>query len=206
MTTPTSASRLLALPAEIRNDIWELSFSGTDREVDLLTCHAPSLELLLASHQVCEEAKGFWPDKRREYFSTTNFTITSPSTVPQASASLSDDDIATIRHIKLLISVRDIPTMGSPRNHPELDEVLNMVIQSQPNCILSCVRLRGYDRSWQVENAWSTWLMQNLFVTLRVRNGDITGRAWRYRVFTMSGGAFTPITREELSVLLGRDI
>ncbi|KAK5737838.1 hypothetical protein LTR17_006486 [Elasticomyces elasticus] len=208
MTTPTPASRLLALPPEIRNAIWELSFSGTDREVDLLTCHAPSLDLLLACHQIYEEAKGFWPSKRGEYFSTTNFTITSPASVPQAAASLSDRDIAAIRHIKLVVCMRDTQTLGSPRSTVVLYNYLQdaKVYAHHGDYVLECVRLPGQLRYWESETTWVPKMQTRMFVNICVRNDHVRCHIWAFDNERLPSSAFTAITREELSVLLGRDI
>ncbi|KAK5719228.1 hypothetical protein LTR15_007751 [Elasticomyces elasticus] len=208
MATPPSPSRLLALPPEIRNAIWELSFSGTDREVDMFESHPPSAELLLACRQIHEEAKGFWPGRRGDYFSTTSFTITSLASIPQAAASLSDRDIAAINHIKLLVRVRDIKMLGSPRRTPKVYGYMKYVLSRAPDRgdVLNCVRLSGGSRDWESENLWDPGMLQKVFVTFGVRNDNMNCAAWMHCTEWIPGLPFTPITRKELSVLLGRDI
>ncbi|KAK4950912.1 hypothetical protein LTR10_010905 [Elasticomyces elasticus] len=122
MATPPSPSRLLALPPEIRNSIWELSFSGTNHTVDLLTCHPPSLDLLLASRQVYEEAKGFWPGRRREFFSSTSFSVTRGKKVNVKAISFTDNDVKHIKDISLYVRGCNIRHLG--RMTKQLQEVL----------------------------------------------------------------------------------
>ncbi|KAK3617677.1 hypothetical protein LTR56_025144 [Elasticomyces elasticus] len=123
MATPPSPSRLLALPPEIRNPIWELSFSGTNHTVDLLTCHPPSLDLLLASRQVYEEAKGFWPGRRREFFSSTSFSVTRGKKVNVKAISFTDNDVKHIKAIRLYVRGCNIRHLG--RMTKQLQEVLS---------------------------------------------------------------------------------
>ncbi|KAK3623548.1 hypothetical protein LTR56_021511 [Elasticomyces elasticus] len=205
MTTPAPASRLLALPPEIRNAIWELSFSGTDRMVDLFESHAPSSDLLLACLQIYEEAKGFWPGKRGEYFSTTNFTITSPTSVLQVPASLSARDITAIRHIKVSVRLRDIRMVGSPRSTAKVYRMLDCALSSEPDCdhVLACVRLPG-SSDWVSEEP--SKMQQRDYVGLDVQHDGVVCATTMRRTKWIPGSAFIPITREELSVLLGRDI
>ncbi|KAK5121278.1 hypothetical protein LTR85_005444 [Meristemomyces frigidus] len=70
--------RLLSLPPEIRNQIYELTFTGTtakgDAPVDLLSSPAPTKSLLLTCGQVAGEAgmiykrmyRHFWKDNKFE--------------------------------------------------------------------------------------------------------------------------------------------
>ncbi|KAK5744201.1 hypothetical protein LTR17_002231 [Elasticomyces elasticus] len=207
MAAPPPSSSLLTLPPEVRNAIWELSFSGTNRTVDLFESRAPAADLLLACHQICEEAKGFWPGKRGEYFSTTSFTITSPPYV-LLSVSFSDHDITAIRHIKLLVRVRDIRTVGNPRSTVMLYNHLQdaKVYAHHGDYVLNCARLPGPVRYWESETIWVPKIQTKLFVNLCVRNDHVRCAIWPSDNERMPGLAFNPITREELSVLLGRDI
>jgi len=110
IAAPQPSSTLLSrLPPEIRNEIWDLSFSGTNREVDLLhdAC-PPSSALLLTCRQVYAEAKGYWPSRREKYWRSTRFFIEfDPSALLNAEISFpADEDLDGIRHIKLRILAR----------------------------------------------------------------------------------------------------
>ncbi|TKA39058.1 hypothetical protein B0A54_09655 [Friedmanniomyces endolithicus] len=105
IAAPQPSSTLLSrLPPEIRNEIWDLSFSGTNREVDLLhdAC-PPSSNLLLTCRQMHAEAKGFWPGRREKYWRSTRFFIEfDPSAMLNAEISFpADEDLDEIRHIIL---------------------------------------------------------------------------------------------------------
>lgn len=70
--------KLLGMPAEIRNDIFELVFtadSSSEEEVDLLAARAPSGNLLRTSSKIYAGAKGFYATGRAAYWSTTSFII-----------------------------------------------------------------------------------------------------------------------------------
>ncbi|KAK0252861.1 hypothetical protein LTS09_012018 [Friedmanniomyces endolithicus] len=112
IAAPQPSSTLLSrLPPEIRNEIWDLSFSGTNREVDLLhdAC-PPSSNLLLTCRQMHAEAKGFWPGRREKYWRSTRFFIEfDPSAMLNAEISFpADEDLDEIRHIILRILARQL--------------------------------------------------------------------------------------------------
>ncbi|KAK0273468.1 hypothetical protein LTR35_012218 [Friedmanniomyces endolithicus] len=109
---PQPSSTLLSrLPPEIRNEIWDLSFSGTNREIDWLhdAC-PPSSALLLTCRQVYAEAKGYWPGRREKYWrSTRAFIEFDPSAMLDTTISFpADEDLDEIRHMKLRILARQL--------------------------------------------------------------------------------------------------
>ncbi|KAK4616171.1 hypothetical protein CLAFUW4_09742 [Fulvia fulva] len=72
-----ASSRLLALPAELRNEIFELAFTTDNHEDSIDLCRAihPSKSLLLTCHQVHAEALQIYQDAYRKYWSENTFTI-----------------------------------------------------------------------------------------------------------------------------------
>lgn len=75
-TIASQQCRLFALPPEIRNYIFQLSFTTDLSVVDLFKTSPPSNGLMMTSRQAYREARGFYRTKYREYWSTTRFTIT----------------------------------------------------------------------------------------------------------------------------------
>lgn len=80
--------RLLTLPPELRNSIWELAFTSPP-SVDVLDTSPPSKSLLLACRQIYAEAKCLYNTQFRLYWSTTLFTISPFDEMP--SLARSDD-------------------------------------------------------------------------------------------------------------------
>ena len=70
--------RLLELPAELRNHIYELAFT-TDYEdnekIDLIAANPPNKELLLACRQIYNEAAQIYNASYRDFFKTRNFYL-----------------------------------------------------------------------------------------------------------------------------------
>ena len=70
---PAPIKGFLALPAEIRNEIYGLAF--TDNAVEPINlCHAypPSKALLLTCHQINNEAAGIYRDANKSYWYVVN--------------------------------------------------------------------------------------------------------------------------------------
>lgn len=67
------------LPAELRNNIHELSFTSVkdDEGVDLLESKPPSNALLLTCQQANAEARELYNEAYRKYWSSTKFTTAS---------------------------------------------------------------------------------------------------------------------------------
>ena len=76
-------SRLLALPPELRNNIWELVFTpDTSRsspcrhgEVDLFDARSPPIHILLVCRQIYSEARGFYAPALSSYWRDTRFFL-----------------------------------------------------------------------------------------------------------------------------------
>lgn len=71
-------SKLLKLPAELRNTIYELTFaSRCHREVDFGTCnlHLPQEALLRVCHQTYREGLHFFNEANRLYWTSNTFTL-----------------------------------------------------------------------------------------------------------------------------------
>ncbi|KAF7198192.1 hypothetical protein HII31_00548 [Pseudocercospora fuligena] len=105
------------LPAELRNVIYELTFTadhdtedqnGT-AEIELLKSRPPSKDLLLACRKVHAEAKGIYRDAYRSYWQTTNFVINIGQRKDPRLA-LTRLDKASVDHItKLRVDYRYMP-------------------------------------------------------------------------------------------------
>ena len=68
--------RLRALPAELRNAIYELSFTtNDDNDVDLFKAAPPSKSLLLTCHEIYREARLICREAYRQYWTDTDFAI-----------------------------------------------------------------------------------------------------------------------------------
>ncbi|KAK5737837.1 hypothetical protein LTR17_006485 [Elasticomyces elasticus] len=104
MATPPSPSRLLALPPEIRNVIWDLAFGGFIPRQAVYPANAvpPRKALLLSNRQIFNEAKGLYSARYLEYWKLTRFSITYKYLNNNAAINLPDEALASIR----LVSVR----------------------------------------------------------------------------------------------------
>lgn len=68
------ACRLRGLPAELRNDIYELALSPNETEgVELQEASPPSKSLLLSCRQIYDEAASLQRQAYRQYWETTMF-------------------------------------------------------------------------------------------------------------------------------------
>ncbi|KAK3617676.1 hypothetical protein LTR56_025143 [Elasticomyces elasticus] len=110
MITTPSSSRLLALPPEIRNDIWDLAFSGfvLQREVDISYTNPPNKSLLLSNRQIFNEAKGFFSIRYLEYWKLTRFSITYNCVNNNAAINIPNKALASIRHVSVSIGRDDL--------------------------------------------------------------------------------------------------
>ncbi|GIZ42830.1 hypothetical protein CKM354_000608400 [Cercospora kikuchii] len=64
------------LPGEMRNKIWELSFTNIEQVVDLECPSPPTKSLLLTCKKINSEARGLYQDAYRAYWTTSPFQIT----------------------------------------------------------------------------------------------------------------------------------
>ncbi|KAK0274289.1 hypothetical protein LTR35_011798 [Friedmanniomyces endolithicus] len=135
---PQPSSTLLSrLPPEIRNEIWDLSFSGTNREIDLLhdAC-PPSSILLLTCRQIHAEAKGFWPGRREKYWRSTSFFINfDPSATPNTAVSFpTDEDLDETRYLKLRILATDLLDSRRPSGERVFRTIRPMTLAPPETC------------------------------------------------------------------------
>ena len=83
---PYSPCRLLSLPAELRETIWQLVFTRTSRYVedpgricsqgvDIANARGPTLDLLLTCRQIYAEARSLYNAEFYKYWSTEHFFI-----------------------------------------------------------------------------------------------------------------------------------
>ncbi|KAK5744224.1 hypothetical protein LTR17_002254 [Elasticomyces elasticus] len=122
-------AHLLTIPPEIRNAIYEMAFEQSFREVqvaidwgsplvtavNLLNVAAPNKGLLLACHQVNDEAHGLYKAIYRRFWRETNFYLRCP--VPDAprhpiQVNFTEEDLAQIRHLRCfahLAPIGDVP-------------------------------------------------------------------------------------------------
>ncbi|KAK5731713.1 hypothetical protein LTR17_011184 [Elasticomyces elasticus] len=75
----STAPKLLTMPPEMRNRIYELVFATKPEEADLLNPMPPTKQLLLACAQIYHEARGLYNTARRSYWRETHFTVCKPS-------------------------------------------------------------------------------------------------------------------------------
>ncbi|TKA62058.1 hypothetical protein B0A55_11036, partial [Friedmanniomyces simplex] len=118
-TAQQQASSLMALPAELRVEIYELVFGRPAGPVDLLHAAAPSNALLLACRQTHNEARALYQDAYRRYWPETDFTIRKTAT-GEASYRRSTDaqqvveidftqqDLARIRHLRFVLPAHEL--------------------------------------------------------------------------------------------------
>ncbi|KAK4895337.1 hypothetical protein LTR27_006680 [Elasticomyces elasticus] len=99
--------RLLCLPSELRNDIYELAFSNNNLKANLFEPTPPTKSLLLSCRQIWLEAKGFQKAAHRAYWETTEFVIRHLEiTKTTFVMPFTEEDLAHVRHIKLFTTTR----------------------------------------------------------------------------------------------------
>lgn len=74
-TTTISSSRLLALPGELRNTIWQCTFNTAEDDINLLTAKGPSPALLRTCHQLYAEARDYYKTANDRYWKTKSFVL-----------------------------------------------------------------------------------------------------------------------------------
>ncbi|KAK4950916.1 hypothetical protein LTR10_010909 [Elasticomyces elasticus] len=134
---------LTMLPAELRNEIYEMVFAGgaceldpsahtsvdytiyrslilpvgdhddRESEVDMYKANPPSLALLQTCHEICAEAKSLYQAKLREYFETTKFMIRHYSS-PSTCRLPNTAMLAYTRDIKLYVPAAHLYDNASP--------------------------------------------------------------------------------------------
>ena len=111
MSSKGLPSRLLALPAELRDYVFELAFApDAASQVNLVETIGPGKELLLTNRQVHREASRFCHKTRAEVWATTQFYIENcktnedakvPVRTKEAINALDDAAVRSISHITL---------------------------------------------------------------------------------------------------------
>ncbi|KAK4895327.1 hypothetical protein LTR27_006670 [Elasticomyces elasticus] len=72
-----SRRRLFTLPAELRNEIYELAFTmELDKQIELFSAVPPSNSLILTCRQVCDEAAGIYRQAYRAFWTMGHFMLT----------------------------------------------------------------------------------------------------------------------------------
>ncbi|PPJ51651.1 hypothetical protein CBER1_08822 [Cercospora berteroae] len=118
------------LPGEMRNKIWELSFTDNEQVVDLQNASPPSKSLLLTCKRANSEARGLYKDAYRAYWTTSPFQITiTGGECPEASEwSAVLDDCSTYK--TLLLHRRDITDLTMVLFCTEKEKAFKCVKQS----------------------------------------------------------------------------
>ncbi|KAK4617731.1 hypothetical protein CLAFUR4_12240 [Fulvia fulva] len=102
------------LPAELRLEIYELSFkpASTEDEVDLCAVNPPSKSLLLTCGKAYNEAQAIFKQAHRQHWSSSNFTMSLSGPASQkkenrkhallALAALRGEDLQHIVHLTII--------------------------------------------------------------------------------------------------------
>ncbi|KJY00266.1 hypothetical protein TI39_contig337g00003 [Zymoseptoria brevis] len=105
LTTDTTTScRLLALPAEIRNIIYEFCFTPDHEEediTDIQTHKSPTKDLLCTNRQVHYEANGFYQPAHTTYWRTTRFSLNCSSGIYPNIDHIPDRDLNEITKLSM---------------------------------------------------------------------------------------------------------
>ncbi|SMQ52822.1 unnamed protein product [Zymoseptoria tritici ST99CH_3D7] len=104
-TTDTNTTgRLLALPPELRNAIWQLSFANDHEEddvVDIQTHKSPTKDLLCTNRQVYHEAKGIHQLAHTTYWRTTRFGLNCSSGIYPNIDHIPDRDLNQVTKLSM---------------------------------------------------------------------------------------------------------
>lgn len=98
----TTPCRLLSLPPELRNEIYELAFTtSVGEKVNLFAHKPPTKSLLLTCREVYNEAGGLYKEAYRTFWRSSNFivegeTTTSLEVGPTAYQELREEDVEHI--------------------------------------------------------------------------------------------------------------
>ena len=107
------SSRLLALPAELRNTIYEL-YVATEHTnpVDLCNTNPPSKTFLLTYRQIYDEVKGIHESAYQSYWTETHFTLSRDITTQDNDsadnilATLPAEDLEHIQNLTITLDYR----------------------------------------------------------------------------------------------------
>ncbi|KAK5678692.1 hypothetical protein LTS10_009136 [Elasticomyces elasticus] len=104
----STAPKLLTMPPEMRNRIYELVFATQPEEADLLNPMPPTKQLLLACAQIYHEARGLYNTARRSYWRETRFTVCKPSEARvDCVVDLTEEQLSAVRHLQLTVTLSD---------------------------------------------------------------------------------------------------
>ncbi|KAK5678689.1 hypothetical protein LTS10_009133 [Elasticomyces elasticus] len=119
---PPKKSKLLALPAEMRNEIMELAFTHNQTPVDLLTATPPSKSILLTCRTIYEEAKGLHKEAYRRFWTESTFRIRMNVAKSECVVGFTKEDLSHILHWEISETVRKLdrhPKQGDFRESLE---------------------------------------------------------------------------------------
>ncbi|KAK3642668.1 hypothetical protein LTR56_010716 [Elasticomyces elasticus] len=105
---PPKKSKLLALPAEMRNEIMELAFTHNQTPVDLLTATPPSKSILLTCRPIYEEAKGLHKEAYRRFWTESTFRIRMNVAKSECVVNFTKEDLSHIQHWEISETVRSL--------------------------------------------------------------------------------------------------
>lgn len=120
---PPASCRLLSLPAELRNRIYELAFAhDSEKDVDLLKAQTPSKDLVLTCRAIYAEASGVYKQAYRDFWTTSRFQMQMQQKETDAIAKLQALADADLDHIRT-ISIGSALSPSSPHSRYEGGEI-----------------------------------------------------------------------------------
>ncbi|KAK3623565.1 hypothetical protein LTR56_021528 [Elasticomyces elasticus] len=210
--TVVQTCKLLVLPAEIRNSIYELVFESPKRPLtNLLTATPPSSALLNVCMQL-REATGLFASTQNRYLCGTTFYCTPyKSSMPllpsTPSLLMTDNLLSRVRHLRFYVVGSWLRNLREPR----VSSAAERMLQPCPAGIMF-----GFERSptgkWLcVAMAGKESQPGRAHLTLRVDAERQTIVVGRYKKALVSkqlehSEEFKAITVVELEVLLGRKL
>ncbi|KAK5719153.1 hypothetical protein LTR15_007676 [Elasticomyces elasticus] len=101
-----AAPTLLTIPAEMRNNIYELVFGTQPAEANLLDPTPPSKALLLGCREIYDEAKGLYSTAYKSYWAQTRFRIQDIPVFTRLSIRLTKDELEAVNHLQFTTTRR----------------------------------------------------------------------------------------------------
>ncbi|KAK3633904.1 hypothetical protein LTR56_004663 [Elasticomyces elasticus] len=102
----STAPKLLTMPPEMRNRIYELVFGTQPGEGDLTGPAPPSRRLLLTCAQVYHEARGVYQTACTSYWAKTHFTIRMPLNAGTEPMAITEGELSAVRHLQLTCTLK----------------------------------------------------------------------------------------------------
>jgi hypothetical protein len=106
-----SESYLLALPPELRNEIYQFCFTSDNDDVDILNAIPPSPNLLLTSHQIYHEAWAAYEEGCRDFWRLSNWYIDYHSWYLMGQ--MRSENLAHVRELKLLVPEKQLDALSA---------------------------------------------------------------------------------------------